>query len=153
MKDSCKNPENISIGFLFSLFLKNQKIYFNKLLKQNNITIAHTPLLMILLKYNDFIYQKDLVKKLYIDNALATRYLRKLEEEEGLIQRQEDNENRRQNKIKLTTKGRKLAKGIYEEKIRYENQIIKDVIQKDEFIETLFKIIRNSEEINQKQEE
>lgn len=152
MKNSCKDLENISIGFLFSLFLKNQKIYFNKLLKQNNITIAHTPLLMILLKYNDFIYQKDIVKKLYIDNALATRYLRKLEEE-GLIQRQEDNENRRQNKIKLTTKGRKLAKSIYEEKIRYENQIIKDVIQKDEFIETLFKIMRNSEEINQKQEE
>ena len=152
MKNSCKNPENISIGFLFSLFLKNQKIYFNKSLKQNNITIAHAPLLLMLLGYDDFIYQKDLVKKLYIDNALATRYLRKLEEE-GLIERQEDNENRRQNKIKLTTKGRKLAKNIYREKIRYENQIIKDVIQKDEFIEILFKIIKNSEEINEKQEE
>lgn len=152
MKNSCKNPENISIGFLFSLFLKNQKIYFNKSLKQNNITITHAPLLIMLLGYDDFIYQKDLVKKLYIDNTLATRYLRKLEEE-GLIERQEDNENRRQNKIKLTTKGRKLAKNIYKEKIRYENQIIKDVIQKDEFIEILFKMIKNSEEINEKQEE
>lgn len=152
MKNSCKNPENISIGFLFSLFLKNQKIYFNKSLKQNNITITHAPLLIMLLGYDDFIYQKDLVKKLYIDNTLATRYLRKLEEE-GLIERQEDNENRRQNKIKLTTKGRKLTKNIYKEKIRYENQIIKDVIQKDEFIEILFKMIKNSEEINEKQEE
>lgn len=151
MKNSCKDPENISIGFLFSLFLKNQKIYFNKLVKQNNITIAHIPLLIILLKYNDFIYQKDIVKKLYIDNALATRYLRKLEEEE-LIERQEDNENRRQNKIKLTNKGRKLAKDIYEKKIQYEKQIIKDVIQKDEFIEILLKIIKNSDELNQKQE-
>lgn len=152
MKNSCKDLENISIGFLFSLFLKKQKPLFNKVLKQNNITIAHTPPLIMLLKYDDFIYQKDIVKKLYIDNALATRYLRKLEEE-GLIERQEDNENRRQNKIKLTTKGRKLAKDIYEKKIQYENQIIKDVISKDELIEILFKMIKNSEEINQKQEE
>lgn len=146
----CKR-ENISIGFLFSLFLKNQKIYFNKKLKNYNITIAYAPLLIMLSKYDDFIYQKDLVKNLYIDNALATRYLRKLEEE-GFIERQEDNENRRQNKIRLTPKGHEIAKKIYQDKRIYEDKIMEDIIPKDEFIEIIFEMIENSKKLIEKQE-
>ncbi|MCI5867618.1 MAG: MarR family winged helix-turn-helix transcriptional regulator [Methanosphaera sp.] len=153
LKDECtknectRDKDNLSLSFLFSAFLKNKKIYFNKALKEHNITIAQMPVLISLLKFDDYVYQKNLVKSLYIDTTLVTRYLRILENEK-LIKRIEDYENRRQNKIKLTDKGRKLATNSYQELLEYENTVIDDVISRDDIMDILISIIENQDKIN-----
>ena len=85
-----------------------------------------------------------------MDNALVTRNIRKLEDL-GYVNRQEDNENRRQNKISLTTKGRTFTKKIRDEVIKREDEIMKNTsISRKELIKIFLEILENSKEFNDK---
>ena len=89
------DKENISLSFLFTLFLKSQNSYYKHYLKNEEINLQQIPILLKLLNHN-YIYQKDIAIDLKIDNGLLTRNIRKLEDL-GYVNREEDNENRRQN--------------------------------------------------------
>lgn len=87
---------------------------------------------------------------LQIDNALLTRNLRKLEDL-GYILRVEDNDNRRQNKINLTSKGKSLAIKMKNESNQRDKEIIENTsISRDELINILLEILENSRKYNEK---
>ena len=137
------DKENISLSFLFMLYLKYQNQYYKKYLNDTGVTIQQLPILLKLLNH-DYIYQKDISKDLHIDNALLTRNLRKLEDN-GYIIRLEDNDNRRQNKISLTIKGITLAKKIKNLGIEREEEIIKNSkYSREELINLFLELIENS---------
>lgn len=142
------DKENISLSFLFTIFLKSQNSYYKYYLKDSEINIQQIPILLKLLNH-DYIYQKDIVTDLRIDNGLVTRNIRKLEDLDYVV-RQEDDENRRQNKISLTDKGRKFTIKLRDEGLKREEEIMNDVsISREEFIELLLEILENSKEFNE----
>ena len=141
------DKENLSLSLLFSMFLKSQKYYFNYYLKDEEISIQHIPIITKLLDH-DYIYQKDISRDLQIDNGYLTRNLRKLEDL-GFIIREEDDDNRRQNKISLTDEGKNLAIKIKNEANRREETIIENTsISRDELINIFLEILENSKEFN-----
>lgn len=142
------DKENISLSFLFAIFLKSQNSYFKYYLKDTDINFQQIPILLKLLNH-DYIYQKDIVSDLRMDNGLVTRNIRKLEDL-GYVIRQEDNENRRQNKISLTVKGRKFTVKIRDEGLRREEEIMKNVsISRDELIDILLESLESSKKYNE----
>lgn len=143
------DEENISLSFLFTIFLKSQHQYYKHYLKDQEITIQQIPVLLKLLNH-EYIYQKDIANDLKIDNGLLTRNIRKLEDQ-GYVTRKEDNENRRQNKISLTPKGRKFTTKIRDKGIQREEEIMKNTtITRQELIKIFLEIIDNSKEYNEK---
>ena len=141
------DKDNVSLSFLFKIFLKSQNSYYKYLLKDMEINIQQIPILLKLLNH-EYIYQKDIVSDLEMDNGLVTRNIRKLEDL-GYVNRQEDDENRRQNKISLTDKGRTFTIKLRDEGLKRENEIMKDVsISREELIELFLEILGNSKEFN-----
>ncbi|MBE6486955.1 MAG: winged helix-turn-helix transcriptional regulator [Methanosphaera stadtmanae] len=141
------DKENISLSFLFTIFLKSQNSYYKYYLKDTEINIQQIPILLKLLNH-DYIYQKEIVTDLKMDNGLVTRNIRKLEDLDYVI-RQEDNENRRQNKISLTDKGRDFTIKLRKEGIKREEEIMKNVsITREELIDLFLEILNNSKEYN-----
>lgn len=143
------DKENVSLALLFSIFLKSQKNYFKQYLKNEEISINHIPILLKLLNH-EYIYQKDISHDLQMDNGLLTRNLRKLEDL-GYILRIEDNDNRRQNKISLTSKGKILAEKIKNESNQRDKIIIDNTsITREELINILLELLDNSSKYNEK---
>ena len=142
------DKENISLSLLFMLFLKYQNTYYKYLLMDKEITIQQLPILLKILDH-EYIYQKEIGADLKMDNGLVTRNIRKLEDL-GYVNRREDNENRRQNKISLTEKGRKFTVKLRDEGIEREENIIKNTsISREELIDIFLEILENSKEFNQ----
>lgn len=143
------DKNNISLSFLFYLYIKSQNSYFNDILKDESITVNQIPILLKLLDH-DYVYQKDITIDLNMDNAIVTRSLRKLEDG-GYILRQEDNENRRQNKISLTDKGRSLTVTLRNLEFEREDEIMDSLaISRDDLIDILIDLLSNSKNFNDK---
>lgn len=141
------DEENVSLAYLFSLFLKSQTKYFNDILKEYDITIKQLPILFRLYNH-DFVYQKEISTDLHIDNGLLTRNLRKLEDN-GYIDRIEDDENRRQNKIKLSSTGEKLTRYMFDEEKRRDTEIMENSwISRNELVKILIDLLEKSEKFN-----
>ena len=142
------DKENISLSALFSIYLKTQNNHYKHIIKNDNITLLQIPILLKLLNH-EYIYQKEISKALLLDNALLTRYLRKLEDCNYIL-RIEDNENRRQNKIKLTPKGYKIAQKLRNEGIKREEELFKNInISRGEFINNTLDLIEESNKYNE----
>lgn len=141
------DKENISLTFLCSLFLKSQNSFYKHYLEKEEINIQQIPILLKLLNH-DYIYQKEIASDLHMDGGLVTRNIRKLEDL-GYVNRQEDNENRRQNKISLTDNGRIFTKKLRDEGIKRENEILNYCsTSREEFIEIFLEIIESSNGYN-----
>jgi DNA-binding MarR family transcriptional regulator len=141
------DKENLSLTFLFTMYLKSQNQYYKHFFKDIEVTVPQYPILLKLLNHG-YVYQKDISRDLHIDNALLTRNLRKLEDN-GYIMRIEDNDNRRQNKISLTDKGIELANQIRDAGIKREEEIIKNsAYSRDELLDLLLELIENSDKYN-----
>jgi DNA-binding MarR family transcriptional regulator len=143
------DKENISLSFLFMMFLKYQNKYYKQYLEKEDITLQQIPILLKILDH-DYIYQKDIVNDLKMDNGLVTRNIRKLEDM-GYVERKEDNLNRRQNIISLTTKGKDFTIKLRDEGIKREEEIMKNSnISRSELIEICIELLENSKEFNDK---
>ena len=141
------DKENLSLAFIFTMYLKSQNQYYKYYFKDVDVTIQHYPILLKLLNHG-YVYQKDISRDLHIDNALLTRNLRKLEDN-GYIMRKEDNDNRRQNKISLTPKGIELAEQIRDEGIKRDEQIIKNSgYSREDLLDLLMELLENSDDYN-----
>ena len=71
-------------------------------------------------------------------------------EDLGYVNREEDNENRRQNKISLTDKGRDFTIKLRKVGIKREEEIMKNVsITREELIDLFLEILNNSKEYNE----
>ncbi|WP_455644808.1 MarR family winged helix-turn-helix transcriptional regulator [Methanosphaera sp.] len=145
---NCHFDKDTPISFLFLMFFKSHTNYFNNQLKKEEITMKHVPILMEL-NGRGFVHQKEIAKDLKMDNGLLTRNLRTLEDKQ-LIERVEDDENRRQNKIRLTQKGTKLIKKINEETLQRENEILKNSnCSREELYPILITLLEKSMEFNE----
>ena len=99
------DPTAIPIGKLISIIARGHNIYLNHNLKDLDITATQMHLLYEI-SNQDNINQENIALRCNINKGAVARSIRKLEEK-GLVEREIDTENRRQNKVSLTEKGRK----------------------------------------------
>lgn len=141
------DKENISLSFLCAMYLKSQNHFYKHYLVDEEISMQQIPILLKLLNH-EYIYQKEIATDLQMDGGLVTRNIRKLEDL-GYVNRQEDDENRRQNKISLTDNGRTFTKKLRDEGIKRESEIMKYCSSsREEFIELFMEVIESSNGYN-----
>lgn len=93
----------------------------NRELKHLNLTEGQVPCLMVLSK-NPGITQDELAKILHIDKGTIARAVRKLEEKD-MLNRIQDQKNRRRYLLSLTVKGENRIPEILRAEEKWENLI------------------------------
>lgn len=146
------DPSDIPIAKLFSLIAKSQSIYLNHNLKDLDINVTQLHLLFEISHHSN-LNQEKLASRCTINKGAVARSIKKLEEKE-LIVRQIDEENRRQNKVSLTPKGKNTIKKGVEILNQWEDEVFDDsLIDENELKSVLKQIALNSMELNQKENE
>lgn len=113
---------------------RSHKIYLKYFADEVGITLGQYPYL-VALAYDDGLNQDDIAKLFQIDKCGVSRALKKLEEQ-GLIERTPDPDNRRSNIIRLTEKGRDALEYVKKKDDEWEDFIYasisldKEIVQK-----------------------
>ena len=98
-----KNPEKIFFYHYVEEIISNYGSFFNKVIKDNDMTIKELSVLLRI-RFDDITTQQDLVNVFGVSGAYIAKLLRKFEDKE-YIKREEDPENRRKKIVNLTEKG------------------------------------------------
>lgn len=98
-----KNPQKIFFYHYVEEIISNYGTYFNRVLKDNNMTIKELSVLLRI-RFDDIATQQDLVDVFNVSGAYIAKLLRKFEDK-GYIKREEDPKNRRKKIVMLTEKG------------------------------------------------
>jgi DNA-binding MarR family transcriptional regulator len=104
------NSDNIPLEALFPIICRNHHVFTDEEAKSLNISGQKIPCLMMIY-YKPGITQEELVNIFQIDKGFIARLVRKLEDD-GLVYRTRDTENRRKYHIFLTVKGEKIIPAI-----------------------------------------
>ena len=153
---SCKDfrtvdATKIPIGKLISIISKGQKIFINRKLNEFGINSTQLYLLFELDHHNEM-NQDKIASRCNINKGAAARSIRKLEEK-GLVTRKIDDDNRRQNKVSLTEKGRKTLDASIHYLKSFEEEVFSgDIIEKIEMQEALKDMVIRTIELNQREE-
>ncbi|WP_407381343.1 MarR family winged helix-turn-helix transcriptional regulator [Methanobrevibacter sp.] len=135
------NPEKIFFYHYVEEIISNYGSFFNRVLKDNDMTIKELSVLLRI-RFDDITTQQDLVDVFKVSGAYIAKLLRKFEDNE-YIKREEDPENRRKKRVKLTEKGIKKTDELIKVIDDWEMEVTSDLT--DEEITTLknilFKII------------
>ncbi|MBE6500601.1 MAG: MarR family transcriptional regulator [Methanobrevibacter thaueri] len=143
--------ETLPISRLISIIAKNQTAYLNHQLEEVNINVSQLHILFEI-SHQKEINQDKIATRCNFDKSGVARSIKKLEEN-NLITREVDNNNRRQNKISLTPQGEKILNQAIKKLNSWEEYIIKDnPIDKKLLQKVLKDIILKSIEFNQKEE-
>lgn len=154
---SCKDfktvdTTEIPIGKLISIISKGQKIFINRNLNEFGINSTQLYLLFEISHQSD-INQEKIASRCNINKGAVARSIKKLEDNE-LVIREIDSENRRQNKVSLTSKGRDVLNKSNIILNEWEDEIFGDeIISKDEFKLMLKQIAIKIMEINEREAE
>lgn len=148
-KFSETDASEMPLGKLAGMISRSHYNYLNSKFRDLNINPTQFSFL-VEIKYKKNINQHELSTSCSIDKSAVARALRKLEEQ-GLILRQIDENNRRQNMLSLTEKGHETlrqAKIILDE---WENEVYKDITPEEKEIthDVLKKIVLKSFQMNQ----
>ena len=143
------DANDLPLGKLIGTISRSHYNYLNCRLKDLNINPTQLSFL-IEIKCKMNINQHELSTNCSIDKGAVARALRKLEEQ-GLIKREVDENNRRQNMLSLTEKGHETlnqAKTIFN---GWEREVYKDITAEEKEIthDVLKKISLKSLEMNQ----
>nr|WP_295000445.1 MarR family transcriptional regulator [uncultured Methanobrevibacter sp.] len=142
--DATKLP----IGKLIAIISKNQTLYLNRHLEDFNINASQLHFLFEI-SHQKEINQEQIASRCNIDKGAVARSIRKLEEN-GLVKRQIDNNNRRQNIISLTSKGEETLKKAIKQLDDWEEYVFNDnLIKKEDLQKSLKKIAIKSIEVNE----
>ena len=98
------DSKDLPISKLVAIIYKQQKIFFNNMLSELNINNTQFNILFEISKDSN-INQEKIASRCNIDKGSVARSIKKLEDN-GFILRAIDENNRRQNIISLTQKGR-----------------------------------------------
>ena len=98
------DSKDLPISKLVAIIYKSQKIFFNNMLSELNINNTQFNILFEISKDSN-INQEKIASRCNIDKGSVARSIKKLEDN-GFILRAIDENNRRQNIISLTQKGR-----------------------------------------------
>ena len=142
--DATKLP----IGKLIAIIAKNQTLYLNRHLEDLNINASQLHFLFEISHQNE-INQEKIATRCNIDKGTVARSVKKLEEK-GLVKRQIDDNNRRQNIISLTTKGEKTLEEAIKQLGEWEDNVFNEnLIKKEDLQKSLKEIAVKSIEVNE----
>ena len=145
------DASTLPISKLIIMIARGQTTYLNH--KLNDWGINSTQLhLLFEISHHDDLNQEKISSRCNINKGAAARSIRKLEEK-GLVTRKIDDDNRRQNKVSLTEKGRKtLDASIHYLKTFEEEVFSGDIIGKSEMQKALKDMVIRTIELNQREE-
>ena len=145
-----QDATSLPIGKLILIMAKNYSIYFNHHLEEFGINASQFHFLYEISSQR-VINQEQIASNCNFNKGAVARSIKKLEER-GLIKREIDANNRRQNKISLTPEGERIL-NLAEKKLdEWEEYVFDDSIVEKETIQNLFKeIIIKSIEFNQRE--
>ena len=139
------NPEKIFFYHYVEEIISNYGSFFNRVLKDNDMTIKELSVLLRI-RFDDITTQQDLVDVFKVSGAYIAKLLRKFEDN-GYIKREEDPKNRRKKRVKLTEKGIEKTEELITVIDDWEMEVTSDLT--DEEIITLknilFKIINKED--------
>lgn len=142
--DATKLP----IGKLIAIIAKNQTLYLNRHLEDLNINASQLHFLFEI-SHQRQINQEKIAARCNIDKGAVARSVKKLEEN-GLVKRQIDDNNRRQNIISLTTKGEKTLEEAIKQLDEWEEYVFdENLIRKEDLQKSLKEIAVKSIEVNE----
>ena len=113
----------IPVGNYISIIYRAYSAYLNHKLENLNLNQSQLHCLFEI-KYNSEINQERIASHCNMNKGAVARSIRKLEDD-GLIIRKIDNNNRRQNKISLTEKGEKCIEESMKIIDDWENEVLK----------------------------
>ena len=125
------------LGDLLFIFHKNHKTYLNNAFAKYNLNLIQV--LCMLRIFNEkelnhsYLNQKDLSDSLYITKGAITKAIKKLESN-GIIIREQSQEDKRNNILKLSQKGRELIPILEEINKEWEEQMGLDKLDSEFFI-------------------
>ena len=128
------DAKTLPVGKLITMISRGHTIYVNHHLEDFGINASQLHLLFEI-SHQKNINQEKIATRCNINKGAVARSIKKLEEK-GLIKRQIDDANRRQNMISLTGKGEEtLRESInllknWEEEVFNQNIIEKELLQK-----------------------
>lgn len=148
---SC-DASKLPIGKLISIISKGQTIYLNRKLDEFGINSTQLHLLFEISYQND-INQERIASRCNINKGAVARSIKKLEDK-GLVIRQIDTTNRRQNKVSLTKQGKDILDKSIEMLNEWEDEVFNiDSMKKEDFQKTLREIAIKIMEINEREAE
>lgn len=139
--------KDLPIGKLIAIVSKSQATYLNYMLKELNIT---SPQLHVLFEISrdSQINQEKIASRCNTDKGAIARSIRKLEEN-GLVKRTVDENNRRQNIISLTPKGSEVLEKSIDILNQWENSLFDDNESKEEMQHLLKRLAVRSIRLNE----
>ena len=125
------------LGDILFIFHKNHKTYLNNAFAKYDLNLIQV--LCMLRIYNEeelnhsYLNQKDLSDSLYITKGAITKAIKKLESN-GIIIREQSQEDKRNNILNLSQKGRELIPILEEINKEWEEQMGLDKLDSEFFI-------------------
>ncbi|MGB9980143.1 MarR family winged helix-turn-helix transcriptional regulator [Methanobacterium sp.] len=119
------DSSDIPLGVFISIIHRTRIIHLNNEMKDLELTAGQVPFL-IHLSHKEGITQDDLAIHLHIDKGTVARALKKLEDN-GLIYREINPQNRRKYLLFLTEKGRQIVPKIYQIDKEWEQSVCLDL--------------------------
>ncbi|MGN1362235.1 MAG: MarR family winged helix-turn-helix transcriptional regulator [Methanobrevibacter sp.] len=147
------DASKVPLGTYISMISKSYSKYLNY--KFNDIGLNSTQVnILFHIHFKNNLNQEEIAKRCNINKGAVARSLKKLEDE-GYLIREVDEDNRRQNKIKLTEKGEKNFKQIKEISLNYESKVLENLYNEDiKKLKTILKDVTiKTNEIRQEIEE
>lgn len=145
------DSETIPVGKLLYMIGKGYYSYINRHIEEFGINTTQLHLLFEISGQSD-INQERIAERCNINKGAVARSIRKLEDN-GLLTRQIDENNRRQNILSLTPKGEEILEKSVKVLGQWEDEVILDkgYIEKELLQKVLKEIAVKTIELNQKE--
>jgi len=139
----------LPVGKLITMISRGHTIYINRHLEDLNITATQLHLLFEISHQRE-INQEKIASRCNINKGSVARSIKKIEDK-GLIKREIDENNRRQNKISLTKLGEETLNEAVKIMNKWEDEVILDegYIEKELLQKILKEIAIKTIELNQ----
>ncbi len=146
------DPSTLPIGKLITMIARGQSIYMNHNLDDFGINATQLHLLYEI-SLQDSPNQKSIASRCNINKGAVARSIKKLEDK-GFVERTVDENNRRQNRVSLTQKGRKTLTEAYDVLNTWEDEVIREkgYVDKEVLQLVLKEIAIKTMELNEKEE-
>lgn len=130
-----------SIARMITLLARKSQSYIGSALSKYNITAAEQPFFMAI-QHHKGITQEELTAIVCVDKAATARAVRSLEEK-GFLVREQDEHDRRQNRIYATDMTMNLAGAVSKELLQFNELLTQGISPED--IEVIFSGLQKME--------
>lgn len=146
------DPKTLPIGKLINMIARGQSVYLNHRLEDFGINATQLHLLFEI-SHQENLNQEKIATRCNINKGAVARSIKKLEDF-GCVVREIDENNRRQNKVSLTQKGRDTLSKAYNELNKWEDEVIKEkgYVDKEVLQLVLKEIAVKTMELNEKED-